>query len=231
MCSLKVCPVDGCTSIPLKYLKQHIASVHPFIPSETAAQLLRSAAVFHVPSGKKRKDVVVRKGRKLQLAKKSTTGRRQFETYYNIEDGTAASNGVELTSCEEEQSKELVVEVVDKGTQCNLLPEGYLESWNTSRTRKGQYAKKSTSSIAQNIRRHSISTTHLMTQTTTSYHRSPAIEYYSSTITPAPITAPISAPTSLPIAGEPCEFICKLGDWDVIFYELPNFLYPTHSNT
>ena len=221
MCSasLKVCPVGGCTSIPLKCLEKHIANVHPGVPPEEAAQLLRTAAVFRVPSGKTRREAVVRRSKRLQLAKKRTGKSQSGEE-------TAAP-----THCSEWEGEEL--HVVDKAIQCDLLPPGFLEaldksssctrcelerqtSSTTASSRRPQYAKKSSvqyakksskrmqyakkSSSSANLSLNSSTTRHLATSQTDGC--------------PALADDGERSPAISPPAGQPCEFMCKCGKWD-----------------
>ena len=217
MCSasLKVCPVGGCTSIPLKYLEKHIANVHPSVSPEEAAQLLRTAAVFRVPSGKTRREAVVRRSKRLQLAKKRT-GKSQS--------GTRREETAAPTHCSELEE----LHVVDKAIQCDLLPPGFLEaldkssscarcelerqtSSTTASSRRPQYAKKSSSSA--NL---SLTTRHLATSQTDGC--------------PALADDGERSPAISPPAGQPCEFMYKCGEWDVIFYETPSQPLPPPPN-
>lgn len=168
MCTeLRVCPVAGCNTLPLKYLLKHLENVHPDLSPEEAELLFRTAAVFRVPAGKKRMDVVVRKGKKtkLQLARKSTGGISEH-------DGTTAgllpaSRAVQydVNRSAEVGSLQCRARKMDKATQCNLLPPGLLEPLDkalcadlqgtqpaTYSTPRPQYARKSTSTSNEGVK-------------------------------------------------------------------------------
>ena len=231
--TFRICPVPGCTAVPVKRLKKHLRDVHPQIPPELAAQLLRTAAVFRVPRGKEKRELVVRRGGKrgrLQLARKST-GSFSWE----VEGPTPREGGGDLSdgSCywgRDGEDREMCVR--DSAIQCDLLPPGFLAPLHravcTSRslpagegathrslpagegaTHRPQYARKSTAAERLQRREGSPKQSQL---------------------------APSSLSTSLEIegcgasVGEPCELMCKLGNWDVIFYETPPFIpSPSHS--
>ena len=206
MCSsalaLRICPVDGCTSIPLKRLEQHLTSVHPTLTAAETAQLLRTAAIFRVPAGKKRKDVVVRMGgkrRKLQLAKKSCGGICRHRAARPAADDVV--QGVGLTQ---------LPGMADKSVQCNLLPPGFLEkaegtdSQEICRAKRPQYAKKSTCTSPISVLRRTAAAGALNTPEQRCPQRVEETEQQRRNA-----------------AGQPCEIMCKWGNWDVIFYETP----------
>lgn len=210
----RICPVAGCSSVPLKWLQKHLAYAHPQISSSEAARLFRAAAVFHVPAGKVRSQVLVRKKAKLQVAKKSTARRRliPIKTTGQLEAAVSEQSpgdcSADDSSCSDiaspqlqEEENELQIRMVDRATQCDLLPPGFLESLDraastptSSSTPRAQYARKSTSS-------------------------NPRTPLSPSSPPPTPGTTQLNIQP-----GEPCEFMCKWGNWDVIFYETPSFL-------
>ena len=73
---LRICPVLGCGSNPLKCLPEHLAYAHPGLSAEKRAEFVGKALVFHLPEGHRKMQAVVRIAGRLQLAKKSTCERR-----------------------------------------------------------------------------------------------------------------------------------------------------------
>ena len=158
---LRICPVAGCNTLPLKYLLRHLENVHSDLSPEEAGLMFRTASVFRVPAGKKRMDVVVRKGKKtkLQLARKSTGG---IPEYDGSTAGISPASHDDVNRSAEVGSLQCRARKVDKATQCNLLPPGLLEPLDralctdlqgtqpaTYSTPRPQYARKSTSSSAE----------------------------------------------------------------------------------
>ena len=175
-------------------------NVHTELSPAQTAQLLRTAAVFRVPAGKTRRDLVVRKGKRtrLQLAKKSTGG---FSAAC-----PASASAVEGDGLPEAVRERTRCRVADKSVQCNLLAPELFQSLDeaTSHSLRPQYARKSTCngsvSIAEGLalkRREEEGFT-------------PAAE----------------RGVCQPAIGEPCEIMYKWGSWDVIFYETPPIPHP-----
>lgn len=244
MCTeLRICPVVGCTSLPLKFLLKHLENVHPTLTPEEAGHLSRTAAVFRVPAGKKRMEAVVRKGKKtkLQLAKKSTGGMSEHE--WRTCNGNAGPAGARpADQCDLLNCVHPPCFMVDKATQCDLLPPGFLEPLDralcaaTPTPPRPQYARKSTSSAAKDydrVRKKNGLT--LMKKRVKFAERcspTPTNQVGSESEVTSPTTIPMDTTYSTDGhdsagAGKPCEMVCKWGNWDVIFYETPQLL-PNH---
>lgn len=239
MCTeCRICPVAGCHTLPVKHLLKHLENVHPELSPEEADRLFRTAAVFRVPAGKKRMDVVVRKGKKtkLQLAKKSTGG---LSEHGGKSAGLLpASRAVNLNYSAEVGSLHCVK--VDKATQCNLLPPGLFEPLDSALSAdltpsatysipRPQYARKSTSSPAEDnegviVRKRNefgLMKRVKFAENCSPNQRSPESE--GAEASPHAVIMDTGR-SDLTSAGKPCEIVCKWGNWDVIFYETPQIL-------
>lgn len=198
----------------------------------------------------------MRKG-KLQLAKKSTGGLSE-RTHEDAKCVGAGANRCARRADEEKSSSQAddmdsdwsAVDtspqetrcMVDKATQCNLLPPSFLESLDRAacddhqctrsavkNTPRPQYAKKSTSTVS--------SEAELIVQKRWSPTRTdqpsyqPAeetvMEHSSTRASSHAISEDSTYSTgtsslhNMCTSGQPCEIMCKWGNWDVIFYETP----------
>lgn len=292
----------GCHSNPLKCLPEHLSYAHPDLSAEKRAEFARKALVFHLPEGHRKMQAVVKRGGRLQLAKKSTGGfserarvkrrRREAERHADLLNSSVEvtrSSGrrtirplyTEFSSSSSEDEESVAVRQVlysDKGTQCNLLPAALLDrmaqaarrSPITPRTApdnttshaesavRPQYAKKSTCGSLNSatpvacvgsaqsgtadkelvVRRRSSFT---LLKKRVQFPRgspSPSLscedggdggelgregEQMSSVVV-SPLDPDCEGSSSSATSpGEPCELMCKWGDWDVIFFEAPQF--------
>lgn len=217
-------------------------NVHTHLTPDQTAQLLRTAAVFRIPAGKTRRDVVVRKagkGARLQLAKKSTGG------------GISAAHAREGDGLPELRGRRRRRRKVDKAVQCNLLspqlppPLNEAASYphSLTATQRPQYARKSTSnaSVATEdglqlerrdacpvVEKTGVYYPHSLADT---YPLRPQYARKSTSIASVATGGALESHPAVversgvalcqPTAGEPCEIMYKLGGWDVIFYEIP----------
>ena len=289
----------GCHSNPLKCLPEHLSYAHPDLSAERRAEFAKKALVFHLPEGHRKMQAVVKRGGRLQLAKKSTAGfsermrvkrrRKDVERHSDVvissveATRTSARRTVyplytEFTSSSSEDEESVAARQVrysDKATQCNLLPAALLDRMaqaarekpitsapdtNTSHpvgTFRPQYAKKSTCGSPSSattvgvgtsqgdpgreelvVRRRSSFT--LMKKKVQFPRRSPSPscscedtggggelereEEQLSSVVLSPLDQDCEGSNpSTPNPGEPCELMCKWGDWDVIFFETPHF--------
>jgi len=291
---LRICPVAGCHSNPLKCLPEHLSYAHPELSAERRAEFARKALVFHLPEGHRTMQAVVKRGGRLQLAKKSTAGfsermrvkrrRKDVERHSDVISSVEATRTsarrtiyplyTEFTSSSSEDEESVAARQVrysDKATQCNLLPAALLDRMaqaarasapdtNTSHpvgTFRPQYAKKSTCGSPSSattavgvgtsqadpgreelvVRRRSSFT--LMKKKVQFPRRSPSPscscedtggggeserEEQLSSVVLSPLNQDCEGSNpSTPNPGEPCELMCKWGDWDVIFFETPHF--------
>ena len=306
---LRVCPVAGCNSLPLKCLPRHLASAHPTLSQEEVTQLSWKAAVFSLPAGLQRSEAVVRrsKGGKLQLAKKSTGGLREpvnnasargrrFSKCDGVDTAAAAArdpagrwgpgeDASDSARATPPRHEARCVTLADKAVQCNRLPPGFLEALDSaagtcgedsftrrpaSKISRPQYAKKTT---YRNTSRSSRTVTSSATSDELIVKQRSSLTLLRKRVKFAERESPPPAPArqlhsqvadgmpamlkhgsddakkgqdSPPLpsdgateasegsnAGQPCEIMCKWGNWDVIFYETPQFLLsplsPQHS--
>lgn len=143
--------MPGCHSNPLKCLPEHLSYAHPDLTAEKRAEFARKALVFHLPEGHRKMQAVVKRGGRLQLAKKSTAGfsermrakrrrrdeERHTDVFVSPFEATRSSARrtvrplyTELTSSSSEDEESVAVSQVhysDKSTQCNLLPAALLD--------------------------------------------------------------------------------------------------------
>lgn len=244
MCTeLRICPVAGCNTLPLKYLLKHLDKVHPDLSPEEAELLFRTAAVFRVPAGKKRMDVVVRKGKKtkLQLARKSTGGILHDGKIAGLFPARRAVH-YDVPRSAEVGSPQCRTIKVDKATQCDLLPPGVLEPLDralcadlqyaqpaTYSSPRPQYARKSTSSAAEDNdgvivrRRNELRLMKKRVKFAENTSPTPTNHEAEEAVTPPPAIPmdTVSSDLAITSAGKPCEMVCKLGNWTVIFYQTP----------